>query len=185
MKGNRSGGAAQHLLSAVQAAFRVGLRTGRAVWSERHGDRRAMLIDLDGLGVPINRIEGELGRLVNHVGPCRAVFAAAHPSLAYRARRACLVAGIELLHTKAHPQSADRALMDVGMRMRREGVTEFVVASRDGAFAALPGRVRVVVIGEDPPVSERLRSRAASLDVLPRLSARQARQRAAQLTGRR
>lgn len=151
---------------ALVAGLRTGWRTTGAVWRDRHGQRQVLLIDLDAVGVPVTALADQLARLIRHVGPCKAMFAAGHPAVSYRARRACLQNGIEVLTTKAQPNSADRALMRIGYRMNHEGVDVLIVVGADAIYASLPGRVRVVVFGA-AAVSQQLRKRAASVEAIP------------------
>lgn len=164
-----SGGSMSALPTAVPEALAAGSRAALAVLrarvAERCSPRRALLLDLDALGVPREAVVPAINAVLRAAGPCRYRTAAGHPFHALDAERACLVLGVAVLRTRSRPDSADHALLSAAYEMRAVGVTHFVVCSNDGRFVHLPGTFEVLTTGRSQ-VSQKLLRGATQVRVV-------------------
>lgn len=129
----------------------------------------ALLWDLDNVSVRVPDLAA-LAAALTHLVDRKAPRVAAANWRAFRLSRAALAAqGVRLLSAGRHPGGADAVLLRQARKLRRLGVTRFVVASNDHAFARLAdtGELHVVTLTGDY-VSRRLRGAATSVTVLGR-----------------
>lgn len=127
----------------------------------------ALLWDLDNVTAGVHRDAALAQTIIAEALGSRYLYAAGHRAT-YRSHQPFLRAtGIVLLDGGLGPHGADRRLLDRAGTLTRHGVTHFVVASNDRAFARLPPHCDVTVLTLTPGlVSERLRARARRIVVL-------------------
>lgn len=125
--------------------------------------RRAVLIDLDNIG-PRSPEDAPvvLAALMQAAGAYDVALASGR-DISYAAfSAACTLLGVGCFEAPGIRDGADRALLASADALAAVGVTDFAVISADHAFAALPGRVEVIV-PTDRPVARRLAQRADSV----------------------
>lgn len=130
--------------------------------------RVALLWDLDNVTAGL---AGDLALARQMMSRCHGstlLYAAGHEGT-YRSHKGLAAAGIVLLSGGWGLHGADRRLLRIGQALATRGVTAFMVASNDRAFAHLPDWCSITVLTLTPEaVSRRLRDRAREVVTLTR-----------------
>ena len=145
--------------TAADEGLRAALAALEQSWRESATPVRAILIDLDNLGVKRAVLPQTLQQILAEAAPFEVALAAGHPVGAAHARELCVGLGIDVLDTAAGPDAADIALLSAAQRLYCAGrATTFLVASHDKAFARLPGRYTLLLTGRGQPAQALLES---------------------------
>lgn len=149
-------------LRALRAGGSAARQVTLATWRDRPRTGRALLVDLDNLGVPDRDVEATLSAVLVAAGPVRRAVAAGHPETTARLAGSCQRLGVQVLETNLRPQAADQALLGWAGDAAERGVGYFVLVSHDRTFARLPRPYEVLATGT-LPVARLLAQRATQV----------------------
>ena len=151
---------------AAAAAWRAAKTSYATTWRTHTAPSRALLIDLDCMGIRNVEFEPTLRLVVERAGPCRVIAAAGHRQASLLAQHICRDLGIPLLKTTRGNNAADKALLDYSRILKAEGITHVVLCTHDSDMARIPIPYSLILTGAIPP-GRKLISGATSVHYIP------------------